>query len=127
LKTQKTTLRIMQDWVQDVREQQAAQAAGPALDVNAATQELRTKDRNTIEMETALNWASRAIASYNLSIQSPDPTAKTLRFTEGDDFATEAREHASLVQDKGKLLKYVIAEIEKVRPSALSGVVTPPS
>lgn len=105
---------------QALRERQAeAISQRSALNVENALVELRVKDRNLIETEAAMIWASRAIASYTLAVRSPDRTAQVLRFSEGEDFAGEAREHASRVQDDGKVLAYVTREVANARGQAL--------
>lgn len=97
----------------------------PEFDVNGALVELRSKDKAQIEYDTALTQAARAVAAYTLSIQSPDRAAQVLRFSEGDDYASEAREHASLVGDNGKLLRFVSEQMEQSRESALGNAVKP--
>jgi hypothetical protein len=97
----------------------------PMLDVNAAMQELRQRDRAEIELEAALSWAARAIASYTLGVQTPDKSAKTIRFGDAESYADEAREHAAQVPDNGRTLQYVNSELEKVRPSAIGDLARP--
>lgn len=98
---------------------------GPGLNVSGALQELRTKDRSQIEYETALTWAGRAVASYTLGLRSADRAAQVMRFAEGDGYADEAREHASHVNDGGRLLRYVSEQVSSARESALAGAVQP--
>lgn len=100
-------------------------AVQPVLDVQAAMAELRTKDDNQLEAETALKWGARAIASYTLAVQAGDKSAQTLRFTQGDDFRHEAFEHSAQAGDGGKLLRYLTNEIEKARQEAFAVVVRP--
>jgi hypothetical protein len=97
----------------------------PGLDVNGAMTELRSKDHAQIEYETALQWAARAVAAFTLSVQSPDRVAQVMRFSEGDDYANEAREHASQVGDNGKLLRFIDGQIEQTRESALANAIRP--
>jgi hypothetical protein len=97
----------------------------PVLDVQGAMSELRTKDDNQLEAETALKWAARAIASYALAVQAGDKSAQTLRFTQGDDFRHEAFEHSAQAGDGGQLLRYLTGEIEKARQEAFAVVVRP--
>ncbi len=97
----------------------------PVLDVQAAVAELRTKDEEAIEAETAMKWAARAIASYTLAVQAGEKSAQALRFTQGDDFRHEAFEHSAQAGDGGKLLRYLAGEIEKARQEAFAVVVRP--
>lgn len=95
------------------------------LDVSGALQELRTKDRNQIEYETAVKWAGRAVAAYTLGLRSADRAAQVMRFSEGDGYADEAREHAAQVNDGGRLLRFVTEQMSSARDSALAGVIQP--
>jgi len=103
----------------------AAPGRGPGLNVSGALQELRTKDRSQIEYETALTWAGRAVASYTLGLRSADRAAQVMRFSEGDGYADEAREHAAQVNDGGRLLRYISEQVSSARDSALAGAVQP--
>lgn len=112
---------VLQQKADAQRAVEEARQVGPrsALDVERALSELSVKDRAQIESETATTWASRAIASYTLAVRAPDRPTQVLRFSEGDEYSSEAREHAALVQDNGKTLAYVTGEMEKVRQQAL--------
>lgn len=95
----------------------------PALDLEGAMQELRQKNMDAIQYETALRWASRALASYQLATRAADKAEIAERFTEGDCFRDEALEHAAQVNDEGKLRNYLNAEIVPARRAALGAIV----
>jgi hypothetical protein len=97
-------------------------APPPALDVGAALIELAQKDRGMIETEAALTWGARAIASFTMVSRTTDPTAQTLRFSEGEEFATESREHAASIGDAGKILSYLNSEIDQAKRVALAAL-----
>lgn len=56
------------------------------LDLDAALNELRTKDHDQIERETAVRWAARSVAAMTLG-----------RPEESSDYRHEALEHAAQV------------------------------
>jgi len=97
-------------------------APPPALDVGAALIELAQKDRGMIETETSLLWAARSIASFTMVSRTTDPTAQALRFSEGEEFATEGREHAASIGDEGKILGYLNSQIEEAKRTALAAL-----
>lgn len=117
--------KILRGWLGDERERVMQEQRSrdlmlrTALNVEGALAELSIKDRNAIETEAAVRWASLAIAAYTMGVRSPDKASQILRFSEGDDYSSEAREHASLVADGGKLLAYVVREMEDARRQAL--------
>lgn len=131
-----TTAQIARDMMLDISTaemheradaRRASAAPQPALDVGKALMELSQKDRSAIETETSLTWASRAIASFTLCTRSSDRMVQTLRFSEGDEYATEAKEHASIVTDGGKLLAYVSQQMEQAKQGALGSIVGSPA
>ena len=72
-----------------------------------------------IERQTALTWGGRAAASYQLSEEAKTLDKRFERFYEGENYRQEAFEHASMAEDRGKLLREIRDEIEAARESAL--------
>lgn len=64
------------------------------LKVHKAAEEIRQKPENVIDHETALVWAARAIAAYNLVKREASLYQRVLRFSEAEDYRREALEHA---------------------------------
>jgi hypothetical protein len=95
----------------------------PALDLEGAMQELRQKNMDAIQYETALKWASRALASYQLATRAADRAVIAERFTEGDCYRDEALEHAAQVNDDGKLRNFLNKEMIPARRAAFGAVV----
>lgn len=67
------------------------------LKIEAAKEELSQKSFNDIQKETAWKWASRAAASFEISLTEKG-TAKFASFVIGEEYFHEAVEHAALVQ-----------------------------
>lgn len=81
------------------------------FDIEAALKELKEKDEDQIEQETAYKWASRSIACFQMYNET-----KMLRcLLAAENYGHEAIEHAALVQDKGKTLKTIEAKLDKAR------------
>lgn len=93
------------------------------LNVQAAILELKQKTKAQVEFEAALRWGSFAIAAYMLSERSADKAERISRFSEGEDYNTEAREHAAQVGDEGRLLEYLNKEIDSARQKAFAEIV----
>jgi hypothetical protein len=66
------------------------------LDVEMAKLELSRKDATDIHAETAWKWASRAAAAFEISMRLTKSN-KALKFSEGQEYMGEAKEHASQV------------------------------
>ena len=93
------------------------------LDVPAAILELKQKNHAQIEFESALRWGSLSIAAYTLADRTIDKAERISYFSDGEDYANEAREHAAQVGDGGKLLEYLNKEIDVVRQKVFAEVV----
>lgn len=66
------------------------------LDVEMAKIELSRKSMSDINRETAWKWASRAAAAFELS-KDLAKANKALKFSQGQEFMGEAKEHAAQV------------------------------
>lgn len=66
------------------------------LDVEMAKLELSRKSMSDIHTDTAWKWASRAVAAFQLSLPMTG-TNKALKFSEGQEYLGEAKEHAAQV------------------------------
>lgn len=66
------------------------------LDIEMAKLELSRKSISDIHADTAWKWASRAVAAFQVSI-TLNGTSKALKFSEGQEYMSEAKEHASQV------------------------------
>lgn len=66
------------------------------LDVEMAKLELSRKSLSDIHTDTAWKWASRAVAAFQISLDLSG-TNKALKFSEGQEYMSEAKEHASQV------------------------------
>jgi hypothetical protein len=93
------------------------------LDVPAAIIELQQKTKAQIEFESSLRWGSLAVAAYTLSERTADKAERISRFSEGEDYNTEAREHAAQVGDEGRLLEYLNKNIDGAREKAFAEIV----
>jgi hypothetical protein len=91
----------------------------PALDIQAALDELQSRSDSEIEYETSCKWAARAIAAYTLASRAPEPAEQILRFSQGDDARHESYEHGAQVEDGGKLIRYLAGQIETIREECL--------
>lgn len=83
-----------------------------ALDIDEALKEVQEKDEDKIESETAYKWASRSIASYMMY----EKTGELKWLIAAEDRRHEALEHASMIEDDGKILSEIRAEIDKHKP-----------
>jgi hypothetical protein len=77
------------------------------------SREVATKSDATIDRETALKWAGRAVACY----QRYAATGKIRWLLRAENHEHEAMEHAALVGDRGKTLRAVQDELERARRS----------
>lgn len=64
------------------------------LDVEMAKLELSRKSMGDIHTDTAWKWASRAAAAFEISM-GLTKAGKALKFMEAQEYAGEAKEHAS--------------------------------
>lgn len=85
------------------------------LSVDEATKEVHDKSTIDINIETAWKWASRAAACYQEASTCTEEKQKDNWILRGDDFRHEALEHASLVEDEGKLVAEVHKDLAKFR------------
>ncbi len=88
------------------------------LKVKEAREELSGKSYLEIQKETAIKWASRAAASYDLAIEEKDIHRKVAVFQVAEEYHHEAIEHAALYEDGGDLLNKVDKELEPFRERA---------
>lgn len=72
--------------------------------IKYAHAELANKTRKQIEEETAYRWAARAIAAFQLSVNSQQHE-RWMR--DAADYYHEAVEHAALADESGDLLRRV--------------------
>jgi len=79
------------------------------LDVNAAKTEVQEKDEHQIESETALKWAARSIACFQLY----DETDELKWLFRAEDMRHEAIEHASLADEE--TLDFVRKELDEAK------------
>jgi hypothetical protein len=85
-----------------------------SLDVQSATRELAIKNAARLHRETAHTWAARAVAAYALFQR----TRKLQWLLDGEEYAHEALEHASLAEPE--LAARLRDPIERARALALS-------
>jgi hypothetical protein len=90
----------------------------PMLNVEKALGEVKGKSEIQINTETAWTWGSRAAASYKLSNETNDPKEKEKWVRLGDAYRHESLEHASLVEDEGKLVGEVYRALAPFRKPA---------
>lgn len=76
------------------------------LKLEEARQELKSKTYQQIQKETAIKWASRAAAAFELCSEAKDAD-KLLHWSIGEDTYHEALEHAILADEDGKLAREV--------------------
>jgi hypothetical protein len=67
------------------------------LNVPEALEELKVRNLDQIQTETAWKWASRAAASFENCVNSTDIKQVTC-FAIGEEYFHEALEHAALVE-----------------------------
>jgi hypothetical protein len=67
------------------------------LDIQKALEELKNKNLDQIQTDTAWSWASRAAASFQNCLQSQGIKKMTC-FAIGEEYMHEALEHAALVE-----------------------------
>jgi len=92
------------------------------LDVAKGLAELRAKSLAEIERATAMTWASRAAASYELASQSGGIAERFRQFYEGETYRQEALEHAAMAEDQGKLLIQIHDEVDSYRVRAAAAL-----
>lgn len=74
------------------------------LDVGKALPEIQDKTTEQINRDTAYTWGSRAIACFQLAKEAKTEEERDALVARALDFRHEALEHASLVEDGGKLV-----------------------
>lgn len=67
------------------------------LNIQEALEELKNKNLDQIQTETAWKWASRAAASFQNALQATG-IKKMACFAIGEEYMHEALEHAALVE-----------------------------
>lgn len=86
-----------------------------------ARDEVRHKSDGEIDQETALKWAARAVAAFEMAEEQKHSLRQRIEyFSMGDDFRHEAREHAATASDNVKTLHEVESQIDRARESALN-------
>jgi hypothetical protein len=83
--------------------------------MNKAMGELQEKSMEQIQHETAITWAGRALASYTLF----ERTGDLQKLLDGEEFAHEAVEHASLAGSPG-FSDLIAAHVHDAREHALA-------
>jgi hypothetical protein len=94
------------------------------LNLQKAKEELKHKSYLEIQKDTAITWASRAAASYDLAIEEKDAHRKVAVFMVAEEYYHEAIEHAALFEDGGDLLSKVDLELEPFRERATADLHT---
>lgn len=74
------------------------------LNVPKALEEVQSKSTEEINRDTAYTWGSRAAACFELAEKANDEKEKDRLLARALDFRHESLEHASLVEDGGKLV-----------------------
>ncbi len=92
------------------------------LDVEKALEELKAKSMAEIERATAMTWGARAVASYRLAAEAKGLAERFRHVYEGENYRQEAFEHASMTEDRGKLLLEIREEVDRDRRRALDAV-----
>jgi hypothetical protein len=120
LKNRAKNYRKLQGFEEAVDEFGVPQALenAPMFDVEAGKKEIQDKSEMQIEMETAINWASRSAASYEMVLSEPDLRSKIERIRNADDFYNEALEHAGSVADNGLFLSKLQPELDQYKKRA---------
>jgi hypothetical protein len=88
------------------------------LDIKKAKEELKEKSYLEIQRQTAITWASRAAASYNLCAEEKDVRRKVAIYQIAEEYCHEGVEHAALCEDHGKLLAELEKELDPHRDAA---------
>jgi len=88
------------------------------LKVKEAKEELSQTSYLEIQKQTAIKWASRAAASYDLALEEKDLSRKIAVFMVAEEYHHEAIEHAALYEDGGALLTQVDKELDQYRERA---------
>lgn len=92
------------------------------LKIAEAKKELSEKTLDQIQRETAWKWASRAVASFENTVDAANEK-KLTTFLAGQEYLHEAIEHASLVDDgDGDLVDDVKKAIKKSLNDAIEDV-----
>jgi len=87
------------------------------LKIEEARKELREKDEEQIETETAIKWASRAAVAYEMCLEHDERAIEL--FSWAEDMYHEALEHAGLSKDVS-LVEEIKTELEKRREECLN-------
>jgi hypothetical protein len=90
--------------------------------ISDAQDELSKKTYHDIQKETAYKWGSRAIACFINAGHELNLIKKFGLIQLGEEYRHESIEHAALVEDAGKTLAFVQAEMEHYRSDALKGL-----
>lgn len=87
------------------------------LDVEEATEELRSKSIEQIERATATTWGNRAAAAFRLAADSP--AAERQRWLmDAENYRQESIEHAAMTGDF-EFLRELHEELETERTASL--------
>lgn len=90
------------------------------LNIQEALEELKNKNLNDIQIETAYKWASRAAASYQNCLES-EGLKKMACFVIGEEYFHEAVEHAALVEGQD-LLSQIKKELVSYQEKAANDI-----
>ena len=66
--------------------------------VNEAREEIRGKSHEDIQVDTALKWAARAYASYEIALSADLKIDQTGWLQVAEDYRHESLEHAALIE-----------------------------
>ena len=92
------------------------------LNLEKARKELEEKSYHDIQRETAWSWASRAAVNYEFVLEAAKDQ-KVSAWTQAEEYAHEAIEHASLVEKDGpKLLKEIQDAIKPYQEKAIEHI-----
>lgn len=89
------------------------------LDITEALEEIQNENEAAIETKTALKWAARSAACFQLALEAEDEMVTLSWLFRGIDTEHEALEHAAFADDDGKLLAELKSDIMVYKMKAL--------
>lgn len=84
------------------------------LDLAKAREELRTTTILEIEKATAITWAGRAAACFDLAHEAETRQGRQVRLMEAENYRQEALEHAAMTEDI-PFLQSILREVDAHR------------
>jgi len=91
----------------------------PVLEISEALKELSNTTLDAIQVQTAMKWGSRAVAAYTFALRSPNTKEMFQWISDGDEYRSEALEHAGVSSQSMQLIPMLTQQIDKVRQQAL--------